>query len=92
MHVTSICQRSKKLLGIMYNRRFNHSVDAIFLSRLYLSLVRPILEYASPVWDPYTQKDIHQLELVQKDMLSLLGYPLPHFIGHVYTSYANLST
>jgi hypothetical protein len=25
----------------------------------YNSLVRPIVEYASTVWDPYTQKDIH---------------------------------
>ena len=57
MHITSICQRSKKLLGIMY-RRFYDSVDAVFLSRLYLSLVRPILECAR---DPYTQRNIHQL-------------------------------
>ena len=73
MHITSICQRSKKLLGIMY-RRFYHSVDAVFLSRLYLSLVRPILEYASPVWDPYTQKNIHQLESVQKLALKICSH------------------
>ena len=30
----------------------------------YNSLVRPIVEYASTVWDPYTQKDIHTLEMV----------------------------
>ena len=69
----AICQRSKKLLGIMY-RRFYHSVDAVFLSRLYLSLVRPILEYASPVWDPYTQKNIHQLESVQKLALKICSH------------------
>jgi hypothetical protein len=32
----------------------------------YSSLVRPIAEYASTVWDPYTQKDIHILEMVQR--------------------------
>ena len=33
---------------------------------LYISLVRPILEYASPVWNPYLAKDIHALEKVQR--------------------------
>ena len=32
----------------------------------YSSLVRPIAEYASTVWDPYTQKDIHTPEMVQR--------------------------
>ncbi|KAK6191011.1 hypothetical protein SNE40_002761 [Patella caerulea] len=32
----------------------------------YKSLVRPIVEYASTVWDPYTQKDVHTLEMVQR--------------------------
>ena len=30
------------------------------------SLVRPHLEYASVVWDPYRQKHIHNLEMVQR--------------------------
>jgi len=32
----------------------------------YLSLVRPNLEYAAAAWDPYTAKDIQQLERVQR--------------------------
>ena len=31
-----------------------------------MSLVRPTLEYASSVWDPYQQNDIHRLEMVQR--------------------------
>jgi hypothetical protein len=31
-----------------------------------MSLVRPTLEYASSVWDPYQQNDIHWLEMVQR--------------------------
>ena len=30
------------------------------------ALVRPTLEFASPVWDPYTVKNINKLEAVQK--------------------------
>ena len=31
----------------------------------YLTLVRPILEYACTVWDPHTKENIHRLEMVQ---------------------------
>ena len=33
----------------------------------YLSMVRPIVEYAAPVWSPYTSKDVAKLEQVQKN-------------------------
>ena len=32
----------------------------------YTALIRPILEYASIVWDPYTATNTHQLEMVQR--------------------------
>ena len=35
-------------------------------AQCYTSLVRPILEYASTAWDPYTSKNIQQLEAVQR--------------------------
>ena len=31
-------------------------------SIVYLSLVRPILEYSSPIWDPYLLADIQSIE------------------------------
>ena len=34
--------------------------------RAYKAFVRPILEHASSVWDPYTQKSIDKLEAVQR--------------------------
>ena len=36
------------------------------MKQLYLSLVRPHLEYACQLWDPYTQNDITKLESIQK--------------------------
>ena len=36
------------------------------LFQLYLSLIRPHLEYASDIWDPHLQKDKVLLENVQK--------------------------
>ena len=32
----------------------------------YKGIVRPILEYCAPVWDPYHKKYIQQLEMVQR--------------------------
>ena len=32
----------------------------------YTSLVRPVLEYASTVWDPYTNSCIDKMEMVQR--------------------------
>ena len=36
------------------------------LGTSHLSSARPLLEYAAAVWDPYTVKDIHRLEGVQR--------------------------
>jgi hypothetical protein len=35
-------------------------------SQAYTTLVRPVLEYASTVWDPYTLQHIYALERVQR--------------------------
>ena len=43
--------------------------------QLYISLVRPHLEYASQVWDPYLQGDFDRLEAVQKFALRLISQP-----------------
>ena len=47
---------------------------------MYKTLVRPHLEYATPVWDPHLLKDINSVENVQKYGLKMclkrwdLGY------------------
>ena len=42
-------------------------------SRAYLTLVCPILEYASPIWDPHLVKDRDQIEKVQRAAACSLG-------------------
>ena len=36
------------------------------LLKAYVTYVRPLLEYNTPVWSPYLQKNIHAIESVQK--------------------------
>ena len=33
---------------------------------LYKSLVRPVIEYAAPAWNPYVAKDVLALERIQR--------------------------
>ena len=64
-HVSNICSRAKKHLGMLY-RRFYRDADSSTLRMLYTTSVRPLLEYAVPVWDPHLLKDIKAIESVQR--------------------------
>jgi len=55
-HIESICSKAHKITGLLY-RRFN-SANSDTLLQLYLTLVRPHLKYANPVWNPSTPKQI----------------------------------
>ena len=64
-HVQSICSKARKILGLLY-RRFYNNAPGDSLLQLYLSLVRPHLDYASAIWSPHLMKDKDALENVQK--------------------------
>ena len=64
-HIETICSKARQLLGLLYRRLYHHA-DPQALFQLYLSLIRPHLEYGCPVWDPYLLKDRKILENVQK--------------------------
>ena len=59
------CKKANKKIGMLY-RRFYQYCTTSALKCLYVSLVRPHLEYAVPVWDPHLVKHIELLEKVQK--------------------------
>ena len=64
-HISSICLKAWKILGLLY-RWFYGNVSQDVLKQLYLSLVRPHLEYGCHVWNPHLEKDKKALESVQK--------------------------
>ena len=55
-HVQSVCSKARKILGLLY-RRFCNNAPSNSLVQLYLSLVRPHLDYASAIWSPHVKKD-----------------------------------
>ena len=40
--------------------------DAELVRLLYVSLIRPHLEYAVPVWNPYLRKDIERMCIIEQ--------------------------
>ena len=64
-HIEYICNKAKRMLGILY-RQFSSNSNETALIRLYLTLVRPLLEYGAEVWHPHLIKDTLALENVQK--------------------------
>ena len=65
MHITATCSKAKQILSLLY-RRFYGSANPDTLKQLYLSMVRPHLDYACQIWDPHLVKDKKILEDAQK--------------------------
>ena len=59
-HTEEAVKKANQTLGFL---RKNLKIGSIRTKNLaYKPLVRPILEYASSVWDPHQQKDIDEIE------------------------------
>ena len=63
-HVSSISGKANKVLGLIKRNLWNCPKQV--KETVYTAIVRPKLEYACAVWDPYLQKDINSLERVQR--------------------------
>ena len=63
-HTHDVVNKTNRVLGVI--KRVLGSKNITEFSLLYKSLVRPILEYAAPVWCPFLVKDIVLLEKVQR--------------------------
>ena len=64
-HITTICNKTKRLIGTIYRKFYGYS-NPVTLLKLYLIIIRSNLEYASSVWDPSQKLQIDALESVQK--------------------------
>ena len=63
-HVSDTAGKAHRSQGFL-RRNFKHCSRQV-KSATYTTVVRPVLEYESPVWDPYRQADIKALEQVQR--------------------------
>ena len=63
-HISTIVNKANRLLGLL--KRTFICRDPGLWRNLYMSLVRPHLEYAVQVWNPYLEGDIKKIEKVQE--------------------------
>ena len=56
----------KATTSLNFLKRNLHSCPSTVKEKCYKSLVRPIIEYASCVWDPHSKRNIDKLEMVQR--------------------------
>jgi len=80
-HILHIIKRANQSLGFL--RRNSPAAFQPVKEKAYLTYVRPKLEFASTVWNPYHQKDIQVIEMVQCRAV--------HFITITYDRYAIVS-
>ena len=63
-HCDKVVNAANRLLGII-RRAFTNLDKSTFLL-IYKGIVRPVIEYASTVYDPILMKDVNKLESIQR--------------------------
>ena len=69
-HIDIILNKAYKVLGLIKSSLFNAPPKIKKVA--YLTLCRPIIEYASDVWDPFTKVKIHNIEMFQNKALRFI--------------------
>lgn len=72
-HINTICGKANRVLGLI--RRTFGSKNPVAIKTAFIALVRPILEYGCPVWNPYLAKHIHSVESIQRRATRLICGP-----------------
>ena len=63
-HVRKTASKANQTLGVL--RRNLKNFPREIKNMAYKSIPRPKMEYAAPIWDPYTKDNIQLLEAVQR--------------------------
>ena len=75
-HIDSICNKANRTLGFL--RRNLKIGNKKTKETAYKTLVRPLLEYAAPVWDPSDKDEIQQIEKVQQRAARWVSHRFRH--------------
>ena len=70
-HVDRIAKKGNSSLAFVKRNLYACSEET--KRAVYVSLVRPHLEYATAVWDPYRQNQVERLEAIQSSAVRLLN-------------------
>jgi hypothetical protein len=64
-HITKVAAKGSKCVGLM--RRVSRDLPRVSLESIYLSMVRPILEYGGVLYDGCPDKYLKKLDKVQRE-------------------------
>ncbi|XP_060068745.1 uncharacterized protein LOC132548866 [Ylistrum balloti] len=70
MHMQQAVNKANSIVGLI--RRSFVYLDEVSFKQLFKALVRPHLEYAASVWNPYKIRDIESIERVQRRATKLI--------------------
>jgi len=91
LHIDKICKSAAKVMGII-KRSCSGEFEAYTVKRLYVALVRPILEYASQVWNPQFTTKCDRVERIQRIFLRTYCYKLRlQYDSAYYTDFCRLA-
>ena len=65
-HISNITCRAMRTLNFVKRNLYKCNRDTKCMAYISLVSYRPVLEYASSVWDPYLNKNILAIEMVQR--------------------------
>ena len=65
-HIEHVCAKARKLVGMLYRQSVTVMADSNTLLLIYRTCIRPHLEYACQLWDPFLNKGMQSLKAVQK--------------------------
>ena len=65
-HINEISSKANSAKGFL--KRNIYQCPTIIKPNCYKSFIRPILEYATPVWCPFQQPQINQIKRIQRNM------------------------
>jgi ribonuclease P/MRP protein subunit RPP40 len=91
LNIDKICKSAAKVMGII-TRSCSGEFEAYTVKRLYVALVRPILEYASQVWNPQFTTKCDRVERIQRIFLRTYCYKLRlQYDSAYYTDFCRLA-
>ena len=82
-HIEKVLSSASKVIGIMRKLKYKFSYHS--LNQIYISYVRPILEYSSIVWDNCTTEQARSLEKLQNEAAGIVtGLTRPVSLERLY--------
>ena len=82
-HIDTLLEKSSKQINVL--RKLKFKLKRSYLQKIYLTFIRPILEYASEVWFNCGQFNSNRLEKIKIEAARIVcGFPSYASIASIY--------